>query len=337
MSFTNVRLREATAADCEFIYRLVETTMRGYVESVWGSFSEDYTRKNTEEYVSARTYSVIELDGDEIGALAVERHDTHIQLTQLYVLPTHQNRGIGTYLIRQLIAEAKDAQKPLRLRVLSANPARRLYERLGFQVTSQTPERFFMELPPTDTVVVSRNEGGWSNASADRIELVDPDPSWPEQYEKEAEALRAVLGPFDDFRLEHFGSTAVPNVRAKPIIDILLIHPEREIWPLFVTPICSLGYVYWAENPRKDEMFFVKGMPPFGARRSHHVHVRTPQDAKRELAFRDALCADPALAHEYEKLKQALAERHATDRDAYTEGKSAFVMEALKGKDQHLA
>lgn len=337
MVLDDLRIRAATHSDAEFICRLVEKTMRGYVEKLWGSFSEDLTRKHTEDAISSRSYSVIELDGDAVGALAVERHDTHIQLTQLFVLPSHQNRGIGTYLVRQLIAEAQDARKPLRLRVLSVNPARMFYERLGFQVASQTPERFFMELLPADAAIISRNEGSWSNAEADRIELVDTDPSWPEQYEKEAEALRAVLRPFDDFRLEHFGSTAVPNVRAKPIIDILLIHPEREIWAQFVTPICSLGYVYWAENPRKDRMFFVKGMPPFGARRSHHIHVRTPEDAAKELAFRNALRADPALAHEYEKLKQALAERHATDRDAYTEGKTAFVREALKGKDQHLA
>jgi ribosomal protein S18 acetylase RimI-like enzyme len=160
MDLTHLRLRAASCSDAEFIYRLVETTMRGYVEKVWGSFSEDYTRKHTEEAIASRSYSVIELDGDDIGALAVERHDTHIQLTQLYILPAHQNRGIGTYLVRQVIAEARDAQKPLRLRVLSVNPARRLYEREGFRVTSQTPERFFMELLPTDAPAVSGAEDG---------------------------------------------------------------------------------------------------------------------------------------------------------------------------------
>jgi GrpB-like predicted nucleotidyltransferase (UPF0157 family) len=192
-----------------------------------------------------------------------------------------------------------------------------------------------MELLPRDAAVVTRNEGAWSNAEADRIELVDPDPSWPEQFEKEARVLRSVLSHVQDLRLEHFGSTAVPNVRAKPIIDILLIHPEREIWSRFVDPISSLGYVYWAENPRKDRMFFVKGMPPFGARRSHHVHVRTPEDAEGELAFRDTLRSDPALAHDYVKLKQQLAQRHATDREAYTEGKTAFVMQVLKCRQRY--
>lgn len=179
---------------------------------------------------------------------------------------------------------------------------------------------------------VTRTEAGWSNATADRIELVDPDPSWHEQYKQEAAALRSVLPRLDGLRLEHFGSTSVPNVRAKPIIDILLIHPTPEVWPQFIKPICSLGYVYWAETPRKDQMFFVRGMPPFGLRRSHHVHVRTPQDAERELAFRELLRTDPVLAREYEKLKETLARRHTTDHDAYTEAKTAFVTEALSKK-----
>jgi ribosomal protein S18 acetylase RimI-like enzyme len=93
-----------------------------------------------------RRYSAITFCGRNIGAIAVEREDTHIQLTQLYIIPSVQKRGIGTYLIRQLIEEAKGSRKPLRLRVLATNPARRLYERQGFRVTAQTTERFFMEL-----------------------------------------------------------------------------------------------------------------------------------------------------------------------------------------------
>jgi ribosomal protein S18 acetylase RimI-like enzyme len=146
MDLTDIRLREATPEDGDFIYQLVEKTMRGYVEKLWGSFSEDYNRKHVAEAISSHSYSVVALGGADIGALAVERYDTHIQLTQLYILPSHQNRGIGTYLVRQLIEEAKHSDKPLRLRVLSVNPARRLYQREGFRVTSETPERYFMEL-----------------------------------------------------------------------------------------------------------------------------------------------------------------------------------------------
>jgi GNAT superfamily N-acetyltransferase len=142
----DIQLRVATEADAEFIYRAVETTMRGYVEKIWGSFSEEYNRKQIADTIQKANYSIVQYRGEKIGALSVERHPTHIQLEQIYVLPSHQNRGIGTYLIRELVREAKAIQKPLRLRVLTVNPARKLYEREGFRVMSATPERFFMEL-----------------------------------------------------------------------------------------------------------------------------------------------------------------------------------------------
>jgi GrpB-like predicted nucleotidyltransferase (UPF0157 family) len=176
---------------------------------------------------------------------------------------------------------------------------------------------------------ITHDGAQWSNAPEDRVEIVAPDPSWPGQYEEAAAALASVLKSFGDFRLEHFGSTAVPNLRAKPIIDILLVHSTPSLWPQLIDPLRSLGYVYWSENPRKDRMFFVKGMPPFGPRRTHHIHVRVPRDAESELAFRDLLRADPALAREYEILKDGLAQRYPTDREAYTDGKTAFVSAAL--------
>ena len=141
--------------------------------------------------------------------------------------------------------------------------------------------------------------------------------------------MLSVLPLANGMRLEHFGSTAVPNLRAKPVIDILVIHPEPALWPALVGPITSAGYAYWSENPRKDRMFFVKGMPPFGARRTHHVHVRLPRDAEAELVFRDLLRAHPALVRRYEMLKLDLAARFPGNRDAYTAGKTEFVASAL--------
>jgi GNAT superfamily N-acetyltransferase len=119
--------------------------MRKYVEQTWGSFSPERTRQTVEHAVNASSYSIVQLNGEDIGALAVERESSHIQLAQIYILPSHQNRGVGTELIQKLAQEAQVARKPLRVRVLAVNPARRLYEREGFVVTSETPERIFME------------------------------------------------------------------------------------------------------------------------------------------------------------------------------------------------
>ena len=167
-------------------------------------------------------------------------------------------------------------------------------------------------------------------APSDGIALAEADPAWPAIYELEAAALREVLPPVAGLRLEHFGSTAVPNLRAKPVIDIMVIHPRPESWPELVAPLERLGYVFWGDNPRKDQMFFVKGMPPYGARRTHHVHVRIPADAEKELVFRDLLRADAALACQYETLKEKLAAAYPFDREAYTNAKTVFVEEALR-------
>ena len=180
-----------------------------------------------------------------------------------------------------------------------------------------------------DAKPVTHDGTRWSNADADRVEIVEPDSSWPSRFEEEARALRAVLPTVWGLHIEHFGSTAIPGLRAKPIIDILIVHPAPDLWHSLVDPLASLDYVYWAENPRRDRMFFVKGMPPFGSGRSHHVHIRLPDDARAELIFRDALRANLTLARRYAELKDVLAVRYASDRNAYTDAKTKFVTEVL--------
>jgi GrpB-like predicted nucleotidyltransferase (UPF0157 family) len=177
--------------------------------------------------------------------------------------------------------------------------------------------------------IVTYDGTRWSNAEEDRIEIVDPDPTWSNQFNEEVRTLRAVLPAISGLQIEHFGSTAIPGLRAKPIIDILIVHPDPSQWAPLIDVLSSLDYVFWAENPRHDRMFFVKGMPPFGSHRTHHVHVRVPVDAKAELRFRDALRADAALIRKYEELKDDLATRFANDRDAYTNAKTPFVAEVL--------
>jgi GNAT superfamily N-acetyltransferase len=142
-------LRKASSGDADFIYRAVESTMRGYVEQTWGRFDEALTRKGVAEMVASGWCSIIEFGGEDIGVLSVERQPDQIRLDQLFILPSHQNRGIGTSILRDLAREARLAGKPVKLRLLLVNPARRLYEREGFRVSSSTPERIYMELPVT--------------------------------------------------------------------------------------------------------------------------------------------------------------------------------------------
>jgi GrpB-like predicted nucleotidyltransferase (UPF0157 family) len=166
----------------------------------------------------------------------------------------------------------------------------------------------------------------------DEIEIVDYDPGWPILFDEEAKRLRAALDPSLVVGLEHFGSTAIPGLSAKPIIDILIaVRSLADARAGFVEALGKLDYIHWAENPKTDRMFFVKGMPPFGTGRSHHVHVTEPGgEMWQRLAFRDYLRDHPKEARTYERLKRRLAAEHLADREAYTGAKSAYVETVMR-------
>jgi len=163
----------------------------------------------------------------------------------------------------------------------------------------------------------------------DPIELVDYDPSWPTLYAREEAALWDVLKGIPGILIDHYGSTSVPGLPAKPIIDILLRTESRSIWPSLVAPIESLGYLFWASNPDKETLYFVKGLPPLAKRRSHHLHVYDQQRTE-QLFFRDILRREPGVARDYLALKRDLAEKFRFDRKAYTDSKGDFIQAVLK-------
>jgi GrpB-like predicted nucleotidyltransferase (UPF0157 family) len=166
---------------------------------------------------------------------------------------------------------------------------------------------------------------------ADEVILVEADGSWPAAFEAERSGLLAALGAEAVRTVEHFGSTAVAGLPAKPIIDILVLVDDlgaaREAFPSRLKP---LGYVFWSDNPKLDRLYFVKGLPPAGTGRTHHLHVSGPDGPMREqLLFRDYLRAHPKACAAYAALKRDLAARFRTDRDAYTDGKSTFIADIM--------
>ncbi|HEV8097182.1 MAG TPA: GNAT family N-acetyltransferase [Burkholderiales bacterium] len=122
--------------------------MREYVLATWGTWNEEEVRRRSSESIAASSTQIIELENTAIGIQVVEREQDCIRLAQLFILPEHQRRGIGSKLIERLLAEARSARLPLRLRVLRVNPAFALYQRMGFKVIEATPERYFMEHSP---------------------------------------------------------------------------------------------------------------------------------------------------------------------------------------------
>jgi ribosomal protein S18 acetylase RimI-like enzyme len=132
-------------SDFEFLYDLCRSTMERYVITAWGEWCDEIVRTQLLAGLKANIFNGSFIDLARVGAIAVERHDTHIQIEDLYILKEFQNQGIGTSIILDIIAEAHQSDKPVRLRVLSSSPAKNLYQRLGFVVVQTTPERYFME------------------------------------------------------------------------------------------------------------------------------------------------------------------------------------------------
>jgi GrpB-like predicted nucleotidyltransferase (UPF0157 family) len=153
------------------------------------------------------------------------------------------------------------------------------------------------------------------------------DPSWPAKFEAERADLQECIGPWVVGGIHHVGSTSVPGLPAKPVIDILVGVETLERSRPCIEKVASLGYLYWPY--RSDVMHWL--FKPHPARRTHHLHL-VPVGSRRyldELAFRDARRGDPALAGRYAALKRDLAARFREDREAYTQHKAPFVQEVL--------
>jgi GrpB-like predicted nucleotidyltransferase (UPF0157 family) len=160
------------------------------------------------------------------------------------------------------------------------------------------------------------------------FEIVPYSTDWPQLFALEANELRALLNPWLAGTIEHIGSTAVPGLSAKPVIDIMVpVHSLAQALPA-ISALSTLDYCYFPYKP-KEMLWFCKPSPAF---RTHHLHLipSTSNIWAQRLAFRDALRQDQALVSDYSALKSRLAAAHAHDRDAYTEGKTQFVRAVLK-------
>jgi GrpB-like predicted nucleotidyltransferase (UPF0157 family) len=155
------------------------------------------------------------------------------------------------------------------------------------------------------------------------------DPAWPSRFEEERAVLEGLLANWIVADIEHVGSTAVPGLAAKPVIDIMVPVESLEASRGSIEAASRAGYIYW---PYKADVmhWFCK---PSAAHRTHHLHI-VPFESSLwcdRLCFRDALRSDSKLAERYAELKLHLARRYRHDREAYTEGKADFVTAVLAG------
>ena len=155
------------------------------------------------------------------------------------------------------------------------------------------------------------------------VEIVPYDAAWPIRFEEEARHLRGVLQPWLAGSIEHIGSTAVPGLCAKPVIDIMAAVESLDASRPAIDALAGAAYWY-APYRSHAEHWFCKPSPAF---RTHHLHL-VPAGSRQwtdALAFRDYLRGHAAITSEYAALKQILAERYRTDREAYTVAKQPFI------------
>lgn len=165
----------------------------------------------------------------------------------------------------------------------------------------------------------------------DEVVIAEYNPYWALMFEEEAARVARVLSRDLVVRIDHIGSTAVPGLVAKPIIDLLVsVYSLIEAKQVAVSPLEELGYTYWFDNPDLQRMFFVKGLPP-NSPRTHHLHIVESDSIFLErLLFRDYLRENPDEALRYAQLKRHLAEQFPTDREAYTSGKAEYVQSVMQ-------
>ncbi len=161
-----------------------------------------------------------------------------------------------------------------------------------------------------------------------KIKVVPHDPNWPELFQAEADKLIGILGQ-EIVAIHHIGSTVIPNISAKPIVDILVTVHDIEKIDQFGEEMIELGYRPQGEFGIPGRRFFIKGSD---ANRTHHAHIFQTgnPEIERHLNFRDYLIAHPEEAQTYSRLKHELTRKFSEDIESYMEGKDGFIKEVEK-------
>jgi GrpB-like predicted nucleotidyltransferase (UPF0157 family)/prolyl-tRNA editing enzyme YbaK/EbsC (Cys-tRNA(Pro) deacylase) len=173
-----------------------------------------------------------------------------------------------------------------------------------------------------------------NRALAKPVIIVPYDPKWPEYYKSESGRIRSVMGPSLK-TIDHVGSTAIPGLSAKPIIDILGGVFKLKDSPHFIPKLEKLGYhyipEYEAQLPERRYLTLVEN-----GRTTVHLHLAETSSTfwRNQLAFRDRLLSDDQLRDDYGKLKYELALKYGKDRVGYTDAKSSFILRVLQSESK---
>ena len=311
--------------------------------------------------LNARFERAVMLDGDYVGAVhPFEIYDderiAYLYRTIHHLVAYHIDNGeyhnfVVNYVfespeslaeLRHLLSDLDDEIYAFRLVASDEAIAARIHKR---EQESDADLRWYLkrykELVAIQTEAAARGDMGfaidttglaavevadviWRNLR-EAVVLEPYDPVWSERYEAERVQIAAALGDLA-VGIHHIGSTAVPGLDAKPIIDTLIVVSHLDEAARCIEPLQVLGYTFVDYPQNTDRRFFRKGVP-----RTHHLHIvaEGSQILADHLEFRDALRADPALRQQYQDLKRALSTQYEHDRAKYSERKGAFVADVL--------
>ncbi len=298
------------------------------------------------------------LDGDYIGAIhPFEIYDDaridYLYRTIYHLVAFHLENGYANFVINHLfetpesLAELRgmlsvldDVTYAFRLSASAEEIEQRLLarenENLGWELKRYRELSAIMEAGADrgDMGYEIDTNGMLAGEVADRIwqniheavEIVPYDPAWRDAYKEEEIRIHTALGELA-LAVHHIGSTAVPGLDAKPIIDIMVVVRRLEDAVYCIAPLRKLNYAFINHPQNIDRRFFRKGFP-----RTHHLHIVAENSASlcEHLVFRDALRANPTWRQEYAEFKSGLASQHKEDRATYSEKKSSFVKEVCR-------
>lgn len=322
MSAEELRLRPAQTEDAPMLLILLQSAFeqyRGKLDPPSGAHRE--TLATIEHLLATERCVVAEWKGRPAGTVFYANKTDALYLHRLAVLPEFRQRGIGKALVYWVEAAAhQEGKVHVTLSVRVALPENRsYYEKLGYQITEFDFHPGYMHF----TSVNMQKRLPAQNLR--RVEVVPYDPTWPARFEEEAGLLRRVFGN-QLVAIHHIGSTSIPEMAAKPIIDILPVVKEIRRMNAFDPTMLALGYESMGELGLPGRRYYRKG----GAEhRSHHLHVYQVYNPEidRHLAFRDYLIFDTASAQRYQQLKLELAQRFPTDIVGYMDGKDGLIKE----------
>jgi GrpB-like predicted nucleotidyltransferase (UPF0157 family)/GNAT superfamily N-acetyltransferase len=288
----------------------------------------------SESRIRAGSTYVGEEEGRILGFYSFDAgSESEVELSHCFVEPGEIGRGCGRLLMAHATAEAR--RRGYAALIIQSDPnTAGFYERMGarpvgFRPSESIPGRLLpllqLTLPRMETL-----DEKIARVVREHVSIVSYDSAWPGMFEAERAHLLACVPPGIIRRIEHFGSTAVPGLCAKPVVDMLIeVGSLAETTQRVVPVLESQGYDYfWRPSAGEDT-------PPFYAwfikrdrsgARTHHLHmVEAHFEHWERLLFRDYLIEHPDTARRYGQLKETLSKRHEHDRVAYTEAKSEFI------------